>query len=176
MQTLSAVDARLPRLTGPWAFALCVGLIAAIALLDYMTGHELSFSILYLAPVFLSAWRLGRDAGIVVSMMAAVTWLISVVFMGLEYSHPFYYFWDAALTFLTFVLFALVISRLKTALQHADERFVTVLEGLDSAVFVTDASGRLLYGNEQYHKSAAAGTALLDAARVPVQTGSGAAG
>jgi len=168
LHTLSAVDARLPRLTAPWSFVLCVALIVAIAGLDYLTGHELSLSILYLAPVFLAAWRLGRDAGIAVSMMAAVTWLVSVVFMGLEYSHPFYYFWDAAITFLTFMLFARVIARLKTALDHADERFVTVLEGLDSAVFVTDARGALLYGNEQFYRSAEAGDALLEAVSHPV--------
>lgn len=169
MQVISTLDSYLPRWSAPWWFVLCVSLIAAIALLDYITGHELSLAVLYLAPVFLSAWLLGRDAGIAISMMATVTWLISVIFMGLEYSHPFYYFWDAAITFLTFVLFALVIVRLKTALNHADERFVTVLEGLDSAVFVTDEHGRLLYGNEQYYKSFGGGVALLNVVPDPVQ-------
>lgn len=170
MQVISTLDSYLPRLSPPWWFVFCVSLIAAIALLDYATGHELSLAVLYLGPVFLSAWLLGRDAGIAVSMTATMTWLVSVIFMGLEYSHPFYYFWDAAITFLTFMLFAIVIARLKTALEHADERFVTVLEGLDSAVFVTDDRGALLYGNEQYYRSSGAGAALLDVVRRPAQS------
>lgn len=176
MQFTSTLESYLLRWRAPWRFALCVSLVAAIALLDYVTGHELSLAVLYFAPVFLAAWLLGRDSSIVVSMMATVTWLVSVIFMGLEYSHPFYYFWDAAITFLTFVLFALVITRLKTALHHADERFVTVLEGLDSAVFVTDGGGSLLYGNEQFYGSFDAGGALLGAVRDPVRVSAAAFG
>jgi signal transduction histidine kinase len=169
MQVLSTIDSHLPRWRAPWWFLLCVFLVLVIAILDYLTGHELSLSVLYLAPVVLAAWVLGRDGGIAISMTATITWLVSVVFMGLEYSHPFYYFWDAAITFLTFVLFALIIARLKLALEHADERFLTVLEGLDSAVFVTDDRGALLYGNEQYYRSAEQGIALLNAVREVVQ-------
>lgn len=149
-------------------FAVCVLLVAAIAVLDYVTGHELSLSVLYLAPIFLAAWILGRDAGVTVSMMATVTWLVSAFFMGLSYSHPFYYFWDAAITFVTFALFALLISRLRIALEHADERFITVLEGLDSAVFVTDERDALLYANEQFHRSFGAGIPFLEAVRAGV--------
>lgn len=98
-------------------------------------------------------------------MMAIVMWLVPIPFLDTIYSHPFYYFWDAAITFVTFALFAIIIARLKTALDHADERFLTVLEGLDSAVFVTDENGELLYGNEQFHKSFGAGVAFLDAVR-----------
>ncbi|HET7596629.1 MAG TPA: ATP-binding protein [Burkholderiales bacterium] len=165
MPLMSALQADLPRRAAPWAFVLSVAMIAVIAFIDYATGHELNVSVLYLAPVFISAWLSGRDSGIAISMMATVTRLTSVIFEGREYSHPFYYFWDAAILFLMFMLFAVVIARLKLALQHADERFVTVLEGLDSAVFVTDADGRLLFGNEQYYRSFGSGAQLLQAVR-----------
>lgn len=165
MQLVSKLDTYLHRQPGPWWFVICVAQIAAITLLDYATGRELSLSMLYLAPIFIAAWILGRDAGITISMMATMTWLVVVPFVGSLYSHPFYYFWDAAITFITFALFAIIISRLKIALDHADERFVTVLEGLDSAVFVTDETGKLLYANEQFHRSFGAGVAFLNAVR-----------
>lgn len=167
MQLLSAFEADFPRRVAPWAFVVSVALIAVIAFIDYATGHELNVSVLYLAPVFISAWLSGRDSGIAISMMATVTRLTSVIFEGREYSHPFYYFWDAAILFLMFMLFAVVIARLKLALQHADERFVTVLEGLDSAVFVTDANGTLLFGNEQYYRSFGSSGQLLQAMHAP---------
>ncbi|HEX6002593.1 MAG TPA: ATP-binding protein [Burkholderiales bacterium] len=167
MQLLSALEADFPRRVAPWAFVVSVALIAVIAFIDYATGHELNVSVLYLAPVFISAWLSGRDSGIAISMMATVTRLTSVIFEGREYSHPFYYFWDAAILFLMFMLFAVVIARLKLALQHADERFVTVLEGLDSAVFVTDANGTLLFGNEQYYRSFGSSGQLLQAMHAP---------
>ena len=165
MQLASKLDTYLHHQPGPRWFVICVALIAAIAVLDYTTGNELNVSILYLGPIFISSWILGRDAGITISMMAIVMWLVPIPFLDTIYSHPFYYFWDAAITFVTFALFAVIIARLKTALDHADERFVTVLEGLDSAVFVTEENGALLYGNEQFHRSFGAGVAFLDAVR-----------
>ena len=64
-----------------------------------------------------------------------------------------------AIQFAIFVTFAFVISRLKGALSHADERFATVLEGLNAAVYVSDVeSGRLLYANEQFHATFPEGT------------------
>jgi C4-dicarboxylate-specific signal transduction histidine kinase len=60
-----------------------------------------------------------------------------------------------------FVVFGFVISKLKGALSHADERFATVLEGLNAAVYVSDAqTGDLLYANEQFRQTFPAGTEL----------------
>ena len=67
-------------------------------------------------------------------------------------------YWDAAIHFATFAIFALIIAKLKLALGHADERFSTVLEGLDVPVYVTDATSReLLYANETCRKTFARG-------------------
>ena len=160
MQFVTKLDPYLHRDPSPWWFVLCLALIAVIATGDYATGYELSLSILYLVPVMISTWILGRDAGITVSMLASAAWLIATSFLGHAYSHPFYHFWDAAIKFVTFAVFAIIISELKIALSHADERFVTVLEGLDAAVYVTGLDGRLLYANERFHKAVAAGSSL----------------
>jgi len=111
-------------------------------------------------------------------MLASATSLIAISFTGHVYSHPLYYFWDAAIKFVTFAIFAVIISKLKIALSHADERFVTVLEGLEAAVYVSDMDGRLLYANEQFHRAIEAGSSLLsvpDAAKPPVSPPGGVA-
>lgn len=134
--------------------AMCVVLLGLVAAVDYATGYELNVSVLYLAPVFIATWIFGSRAGIIVSVIAAV----SAVFTGHTYSHKIYEVWDAAIQFAMFAIFALVIAKLKAALGHADERFSTVLEGLDVPVYVTDeASGELLYANEPFRKSFAGG-------------------
>ncbi|HSN42353.1 MAG TPA: ATP-binding protein [Burkholderiales bacterium] len=157
---MAKLDPYLHREPSAWWFVLCLVLIAAIAISDHATSYELSLSILYLVPAVIATWILGRDAGITVSMLASATWLISTFFMDNAYSHPFFHFWDAAIKFVTFALFSIIISELKIALSHADERFVTVLEGLDAAVYVTDLDGHLLYANERFHKALAAGSSL----------------
>jgi C4-dicarboxylate-specific signal transduction histidine kinase len=128
--------------------ALCVVIVALIAVVDYITGYELSLSILYLGPVCLATWTLGRSAGVAFSVLSLVAWLISDHMMGHIYAHPFYHFWEATIRIVTLIGFALLLDKLRVALAHADERFVTVLDRLDAAVYVVDrASSELLYGN-----------------------------
>jgi signal transduction histidine kinase len=155
MRISRTLDTLAWREPSSWWFVLCLVLIAIIATADYITGFELSLSILYLAPIFIATWIHGRDAGLMVSLIAAAAWLVSMAFTQHGYSHPFYHYWDAAIQFVTFAIFALLIARLKLALAHADERFVTVLEGLDSAVYVTDAAGELLYANQKFREELA---------------------
>jgi signal transduction histidine kinase len=141
---------------GRW-IAVCLAMILAIAAADYATGYEISLSVLFLVPVFIGAWTLGRAGGITLSVLSAAAWY--VVFLELH-PHPsgIYHLLDALLRGCTWIIFALVIHRLKLALAHADERFVTVLEGLDAAVYVSDTeTGELLYVNEQFRKAFPAG-------------------
>lgn len=140
-------------------FALCATLLALVATVDFASGYELNVSIFYLAPVFIAAWFFGTRAGILTSSAAAVLWFLSIALPGHTYSQ--YHVWDAVIQFATFAIFAAVIARLKTALSHADERFATVLEGLDLAVYVTDStSEELLYANEPFREAFGDGAAL----------------
>ena len=53
------------------------GLLVAIALigwLDYVTGAEIGFSLLYLLPVVAAGWRLGTPVGSLAAAAAAVAW------------------------------------------------------------------------------------------------------
>ena len=141
-----------PRHKALW-FAVCLALIVAIAAADYATGYEISLSVLFLAPVFIGAWALGRAGGVAMSVLSAIAWY--VVFLELH-PHPsgIYHLLDALLRGCTWIIFALIIHRLKLALAHADERFVTVLEGLDAAVYVSDTeTDELLYANEPFRRA-----------------------
>jgi signal transduction histidine kinase len=88
------------------------------------------------------------------SIIATTAWYISVLYMHQSYSQPWLHIWDGTIQFAMFVVFGVVMSKLKVALGHADERFATVLEGLDAAVFVSDlATGEVVYANEQFRKT-----------------------
>ena len=156
MHSTAAVPAPL-QLGGPssrghrvgWA-AACGVLVGMIAVVDYLTGYELNLSILYLAAVCLATWMLGRTGGILFSLAAVAAWLVSDILTDHAYAHPFYRYWETIIRIITWLGFALLLDKLKTALARADERFVTVLARLDAAVYVADsASGELLYMNER---------------------------
>jgi C4-dicarboxylate-specific signal transduction histidine kinase len=90
--------------------------------------------------------------------------------MGYAYAHPFYHLWEALIRLMTWVIFVLLLARLKIALAYADERFVTVLEGLDAAVYVTDTvNDELLYVNQKCRAMFGAGNLLNRASQIEVR-------
>ncbi len=145
-----------PRHKARWS-AACLAMIAAIAIADHATGYEISLSALFLVPIFIGAWTLGRWGGVAMAALSALAWYIA--FLELHpHSSGFYHLLDALVRGCTWIAFALVIDQLKLAIAHADERFVTVLEGLDAAVYVADpAGGELLYANERFRRAFPAG-------------------
>jgi C4-dicarboxylate-specific signal transduction histidine kinase len=154
-------DPYLTRLPPGRLLAVCLVLIMVIGFIDYYTGSEMNVAMLYLAPIFLAAWGMGTNAAIVMSIISMTAWFLSVLYMHQTYSQPLLHVWDGIIQFAMFALFAFVISKLKNALSHADERFATVLEGLNAPVFVRDSdTGELLYANEQFLKTFPTGDEL----------------
>ena len=134
--------------SGPVCIAVCVVMTAVVATADYLTGYEVSLSVLYLAPVFVATWRFGTLGGVAAAVIATMTWY-GIFANAHLYPHPFYYGWEALIRISTGIVFAILIDRLKIALARSDQRFVTVLEGLKAAVYVADLeTGELLYMNE----------------------------
>jgi len=127
-----------------------LALTASVLIADYLTGFEVRLSVLYLLPVALATWVAGLGAGVSVSIAAAGAW--GLMFRASHtYSGQWILYWEAALNIGTFVLFALLLARLRDALHRADARFVTAMQSLDAAVYVTDARGaRILFANRRF--------------------------
>jgi PAS domain S-box-containing protein len=138
------------------AIALAVGLIGLIAIIDAATGFEVRLAVLYLIPVFLATWTSGRLAGLLIATVAVGTWIM-VFETSHHYSDNLFYFWDAAVLMSTLTVFVFVLVRLRSALDRADERFVTVLEGLDAAIYVNDRDS-ILYVNRRFRDFFEAGS------------------
>jgi signal transduction histidine kinase len=139
-------------------FLLCACGIVLVAAADYATGYEVSLSVLYLAAVALGTWVLGLRWGLGLAALATGTWYLTFL-SAHTYSHAVYFGWEALIRASTAIIFAIVVDRLRLALEHSDERFVTVLQGLDAAVYVASpATGALLYVND--HSRAAFGSVL----------------
>ena len=127
----------------------CLALVGGIALADYRTGYEIRLALLHLVPVTIATWRVGRAAGILVAVTASASWLAT--FESLHpYGHPFYFYLEGVIIATTFVIVSILLSSLRAALARSDRRFVTVLEGLDAAVYVEDAGAQLLYANRRF--------------------------
>ncbi len=167
----------LSRQSGILVFALGLALIAVIAISDYLTFYAFDLSVLYLVPICLIGWMLGRTTGIVFSVLALAAWFTNNQVIShllphsfLLYPYAFPRLWKALVLLATWIIFVIVLDKLKVALARADERFATVLEGLYEAVYVADPdSGELLYLNDRCQNTFGAGEPLTSARQIEAQ-------
>jgi diguanylate cyclase (GGDEF)-like protein len=57
-----------------------LGLVLAVTLIgyvDYLTGPEIGFSLFYLPAIVVAGWYYGREASVVVAIIAAASWFIA---------------------------------------------------------------------------------------------------
>jgi diguanylate cyclase (GGDEF)-like protein len=89
-------------------------LVIALGAVDYFTGYELSFSLFYMGPIALVAWKTDRKSAILVSVASAVTWGAADFLSGHPYSSPLYYFWNSLIRLGFFVIVStLIVSQRK---------------------------------------------------------------
>jgi signal transduction histidine kinase len=72
-----------------WIFAEAAALLLPIGFCDYTTGYEVSLAIVYCVPIFLVAWCCDKKLGILMALLAAITWWWADVQAG----HPYLRSW-----------------------------------------------------------------------------------
>jgi len=160
-------DSSARRTEAVWVIG-STALIAAIALCDYLAGRELNLSILYFVPLLFAAWHTTLRAALGLAFVATGAWLASDLYDGMPYTHGFYPLWEGGIRLTTWIVFVGLLHRLKVALAHADERFVTMLDTLDAAVYVVDAqTGETLYMNEQCRSAFGSGAEIEQRLHAP---------
>jgi hypothetical protein len=88
------------------------GLLACVAIADFLTGVRLSVAPLYLVPIGIVSLRASRSAAITISIIAGMTW------MFLDFLSPGELTWIEDVWNITmrsgvFILFALTLARIK---------------------------------------------------------------
>ena len=161
LNAIAALDAQPRGVARLAVMAASLALVMLVAAADYLTGYDIRLAVLNLLPIALATWWLGGRAGTLVALAASFSWIV-VFESNHRYPHPFYFYWEGVVSGATFLLIVVLLARLRRALEHSDERFVTVLEGLDAAVAVEDArSSALLYANRRWRESFGAGAPAL---------------
>lgn len=110
--------------------------VAALGVVDYLTGSELSFSIFYLLPVSLAAWFVGKRAGVLISALSALAWFIADVTGGRVYSHPAIPEWNALVRLGFFLIVTFTLIALQEAKHTREELIQFVVHDLRSPLSV----------------------------------------
>jgi diguanylate cyclase (GGDEF)-like protein len=110
-----------------WFTVLLVWLGAG--LVDYLSGCELALALLYILPITMGTWYLGRPAGVVIALLSSLAVIIpDLVESGLATDHPCYLPWKWSASCGGFVLVLVVIHALHTRLES--ERRLARLDSL----------------------------------------------
>lgn len=107
---------------------LLVGLIGCV---DYLLGHEIFLSLFYVVPISLTAWLANRRTAVMVSGICATVWLIADLSAGHLYTHPLIPLWNALIRLATFLIIAMLLSRLQKSL--AMEKHLSRTDNLTGA-------------------------------------------
>ena len=128
-----------------------------IATFDVLTGPDISMSLLYLIPVGIVGYGLGRVPGIIVAVAAGIAWTISD-FLTAPYD-PAVTVWNGFTRLVIFMTFALLLDyfrRSRDSLQrsvtelHAEHsRQTALMAALRDPILVADRDGVVTSANER---------------------------
>lgn len=106
-------------------------LLALLAIIDYATGSEFSFSIFYLLPISMVAWYVGFPAGALISVLAATAYLTDSI--GREqYSHATIPYWNTLARLGFFFIVASTLSSLRSTRNRREELIQFIIHDLRS--------------------------------------------
>jgi diguanylate cyclase (GGDEF)-like protein len=90
-------------------------------ILNYLPGPEYSFSGFYLVPILLVTWFTKRWIGFILSILAALTWLIVDLTSGVTYSMPDIPYWNTIKRLSSFFILTIIVSVVKNTLTQEKE-------------------------------------------------------
>ena len=89
--------------------------VAALGIVDFLTGYEAYFAFCYLLPISLVTWYIGLRPGMVFVALSAAVWILANHFAGQSYAHPFIYAWNVFSRVFVLALCAILLSALRRA-------------------------------------------------------------
>jgi hypothetical protein len=105
-----------------WKIAVLLSslvLLGLIAYADHSVGREASFGVFYFLPIWLVTWSFNRKAGLIAAFVCASVWFAVDKAERFAYSNSFIPYWNAAVRFVYFSTFALLLANVRGQLQKS---------------------------------------------------------
>jgi diguanylate cyclase (GGDEF)-like protein len=127
------------------AFWLVTGylLIALLGAIDAQFKPEVVFAPLYLIPIAILAWFVGKWNGVTASVLSTMMWLAADLYSGGPYESTFVYYWNTIVCLTTFLLTSWLISYLRVELEQNRSFYqLDTLTGIANSVGFHEAAQR----------------------------------
>jgi diguanylate cyclase (GGDEF)-like protein len=87
-----------------------------LGILDYVTGVEIHFLLLYLVPIFIGSWFISKQAGIGLALFTSLIWFVVHALGGHSYSSSWIAYWNLLMRVAAFGVFAITQAHLRAKL------------------------------------------------------------
>lgn len=119
---MSSTIERIDKFSKPFLMGLSLGLVAVIGLVDFLTGFELYFFSIYLVPVALAAWFVGRGFGLLISVLCVAASVAGDLVAGARYSSSFVLVWNTAIAVAFYFVVVWILAKLRALQDQLEER------------------------------------------------------
>jgi K+-sensing histidine kinase KdpD len=130
-----------------WKIAAAVGIsFVLVCYLDYLTGYQLTVSLLYLIPIFLCGWFCARLAVVCTALLIGTGFWITDKFSGHIYPHESFRLWNSFNRFAVFLIVGLIIHRLRKVLDEKERINQALKKSLEDLAKFTEEIQKLQSG------------------------------
>ena len=102
-------------------FVLCFIIALLAGGVRYLTGPEWALSLFYLFPIFVVVWSVGKWAGVIISIISALSWLAADLMMMSAFSNPLVPYLNETFRLMVFLIITFILSELKNRLKIQQE-------------------------------------------------------
>lgn len=95
--------------------AVGIGSIGLLGIIDTLTGNEITFSLFYMAPIVVVTWAVHQEAGLLMSLLSALTLLGAEIAAGQTYSGPTIYIWNTLIRAVFYIIVTYLVAELHKA-------------------------------------------------------------
>jgi hypothetical protein len=99
-----------------WVWVLGIAILLAVGWIDFVTGYEIHLPALYFAPVALLSWRVGLRDGLIMVVLATITWYLADEGSGHHYQSWIDGYLNAAMEMVAYSVVAYTVARVRREL------------------------------------------------------------
>ena len=102
--------------------ALCLGIVAVVGFVDYLTGYETFFFSFYLLAVFVAVWFISPSFGRLISALSVMAWISTNIAAGERYTSYFVPVWNAMIMLGFYLVVVALLARLRNMHNKLEEQ------------------------------------------------------
>ncbi len=117
--------------------------LLAVSYIDYLTGYQFIFFVLYFIPVSLCGWYLGPLSVLCFSILSGVSWCFIDILSNHQYPAEIIRYCNSLICFLAFATIGLLLQRLRSSLAIQLKVRYDVEKALEEMKCATEESRKL---------------------------------